>query len=102
MNLTKAKFLARKFANDFRIQHAGVTKSKTRNGYKVVTTFECVKAQIDNSNLLVYYNGRWRFEKKGKWHGWKKGHTRAIYFYYAKMVDVDPNDYKGLPILIKK
>lgn len=80
MNLTKAKFLARKFANDFRIQHAGVTKSKRRNGYGVVTMYECVMAQVERNTLLVHYNGNWRFESKPKWSGWKKGHTTATYY----------------------
>lgn len=43
-----------KYAEDFTIQHSGITKD-----FCMVTTKECVDYQKKENNLLVHFDGRW-------------------------------------------
>lgn len=45
-------------ANNFTVQHAGITKD-----FYVVSTLECVKHQKKKGNLLIHVQGNWRREK---------------------------------------
>ncbi len=71
MNRTQAIRLAKQYAADFTIQHAGVTKDNT-----VVTTTLCIEYQIRNNNLLLSFNGNWSFNG----YGWHKSKTiKTVY-----------------------
>ena len=62
--------LAKKLAEDFTIQHTGITKN-----YFVVTTKPCVDWQRKKGNLLYHVDGKWSIERTKDSAGWVKGDT---------------------------
>jgi hypothetical protein len=58
-----------KYANDFRIQVAGITKDNS-----VVTTLECVIYQNKRKNLVAIVDSNWKFVRvDDEYGGWVKG-----------------------------
>ncbi len=46
-----------KYAEDFTIQHSGITKDGN-----IVMTLECVEHQKKNHNLFLHINGNWQIK----------------------------------------
>jgi hypothetical protein len=73
--MQRAMQQARKYAADFTIGKAGIISDLS-----VVVGDECIEYRRKQSDLLLVYNGNWRYYSTATTSGWKKGRTRIIRF----------------------
>jgi hypothetical protein len=67
---------ALKYANDFSIQHSGITHDNA-----IVTTLECVQYQLKRGNLKLHIDGNWEYVKTGMCSGgWRQNKLKITYY----------------------
>lgn len=76
VNTVNTILLAIRYANDFTIQHSGITRDGS-----IVTTKECVEYQIKKNDLVLSFDGMWEFTKFKEGCGWRQVGLMRIRYY---------------------